>query len=122
MNQHQLEVELLDRKRQQRIRVLSFIGSAVLVMVALWSAGVPPAAWFTRMQQWFASSPEKPAPVVQMPKPTASPPLPNAPPTSREVPPQALPGTDSSISPVPLALLLVGTSPGRNAHEGTAMI
>jgi type II secretion system protein C len=31
-------------------------------------------------------------------------------------------GTDSSISKVPLALVLVGTLPGRNATEGTAML
>lgn len=37
------------------------------------------------------------------------------------IPPQPV-GNDSSVSPVPLPLLLTGTMPGRNPHEGTAFI
>lgn len=37
------------------------------------------------------------------------------------IPPQPV-GNDSSISPIPLPLLLTGTMPGRNAREGTAFI
>jgi general secretion pathway protein C len=37
------------------------------------------------------------------------------------IPPKPV-GNDSSISPVPLPLILTGTMPGRNSHEGTAFI
>jgi hypothetical protein len=118
---HQQEVAEMDRRHHLRIRLLSFGGAAALVVIAFWSAGLPPSTWYARLHQWLAhektSENKARAPVtansgaVSIDAPTL------APTTARP-----LAGTASSISPVPLPLYLISTSPGRNAREGTARI
>ena len=118
MNQHQLELVELDKRHRVRMRVGSFLGAGLVVVAALWSAGVPPTAWVSRVQGWidrFGGTHAKVEPRSQI-----APPMPSS--TAPAASANSLPGTDSSVSPVPLALTLVSTSPGRSAFEGTARI
>jgi general secretion pathway protein C len=86
----------------------------VLVMFALIAGG---AGWVSGLFQWpFVSHLMHPAPAAITVKPTAQVAAP-----TYVIPPPPL-GNDSSLSPVPLPLILTGTMPGRNAHEGTAFI
>jgi hypothetical protein len=115
---YQQEVAEMDRRHHFRVRALSFVGAATLIIVAFWSAGLPPTEWYTRLHKWLShesTTTTKPA-TAAVPKPVT--------PTSAAIPTVVKPlsGTDSSISPVPLPLYLIATSPGRNAHEGTARI
>jgi general secretion pathway protein C len=84
-----------------RIRVLSAVGVAALVAVAMWSAGIPNAFWFAWMMD---------------------------PETAEEVPARS--PTQEQTSPAPQVtenkeadqLRLFATTPGRNVNEGTAQI
>ena len=118
MNRHQLEVIELDRRHRIKMRALSFLGAGLVVVLALWSAGVPPTEWVTRVQGWIDRFGGAHAKVEQ--RSPASPLMPSS--TAPAASASSLPGTDSSVSPVPLALTLVSTSPGRSAFEGTARI
>jgi hypothetical protein len=121
MNLYQLEVAELDRRRQVRTRAVSFFGAAAVMVVALWSAGLPPTEWISRTQDWFDqfgrskehTAPKPPAPMAEAQTMSGASVVPST---------AALPGTDSSVSKVPLPLLLVSTSPGRNVTDGTANI
>lgn len=119
MNRYQREVAEMDRQRQVLIRTLTVVGTCSLIMLALWSAGLPPTVWFERLQQLVQPQPEA---AVQTPQ-TATVTL-TSPASDRVFPGAdvALGGTDSSVSPVLQALHLVSTSPGRNAREGTAAL
>jgi type II secretion system protein C len=110
MNRYQQEVAEMDRRHARLIRSLSFIGAAGLVALALWSAGLPPANWWTAKD--FVE------PVASAPAVAATPPAGTAAPSAALTQDGA--GTQSSTSPRPL--YLVGTTPGRNKQEGTARI
>lgn len=125
MNKYQQEIAEMDRHQQVVRRTVSLLAAGALAVVALWSAGFPPGTWFDGVQPWFAQTHSK----------SAASPLTHSTPTPAPVPevmpalaPAAtdavaqLPGLDSSLSPVPLPLLLISTSPGRNAREGTAQM
>jgi general secretion pathway protein C len=100
--------------RAKRMRVAAFA-----VGVALGSAAA--YQYWPLLQTFFTpaaheSKPQRSAarqPVPDLIAPT--PPVPSD-------PKLAAAGTDSSISKKPLALVLVGTMPGRNAREGSAML
>lgn len=125
MNRYVQEAADMDVRHRRRIRAITFICSAVLITVALWAGDVrigsfDLAQWRQSIRDWwerdaFPEREEKYAIAPQLP----------ASPRSNEVasePPSILTGTDSSVSSTPLALLLVSTAPGRNAHEGTARL
>ena len=121
MNRYQQEVAEMDRRRQAAVRVLSFAGAGCVAVLALWSAGLPPAQWLNAAQSWWAEE-KSPQPAGQQPSPSA--------PAAAEaeiaavlnVSDRASQGTDSSVSATPLPLYLTATSPGRNKNEGTALI
>lgn len=111
----------MDRRERLRIRALSFAGAGILIVVALWSAGLPPSVWIESARSWVARLGTEPT--LQ---PSSSPVVPTVPVPSAVVAPStapaALSGTDSSVSPSPLPLYLLSTSPGRSFQEGTAQI
>jgi hypothetical protein len=123
MNRYQLEVAEIDRKHKRLMRALSLGGAALLIVVALWSAGLPPTQWWARARAWVStlqaddrqSVAESPVPREQIKAV-----IPGTAPVFDASKP--VPGTDSSISATPLTLYLVSTSPGRNKNEGTAQL
>jgi hypothetical protein len=94
------------RRRLWQTRLGAALGSAVLILIACWSAGV-----FDRWQLWFGPQGEAPllsqAPVSVMPTPAVT--------TSAA--PRRL-ADDGAIG----KMRLVATQPGRNAREGTAQL
>ena len=86
-------------------------GLLALTLAIFWLAGVPNLLW-----QW-AHHQGKPKQVDQ-----ASVQVVTAPAPAVSVAPPQPKGNDSSISKVPLPLLLTGTMPGRNHKEGLAFI
>jgi type II secretion system protein C len=121
MNRYQREVAEMDSHRKMRTRVLSVVGAAIVAILALWSAGLPPSAWFVALDRWWSSREASPAEVP--------PSVANLPTTGNDtvtVAPKnsdtASQGTDSSLSPTPLPLYLVATTLGRNKNEGSALI
>lgn len=83
---------------------------------------MPPGVWFRTAEKWIAqlrSEPVRPpASVSGMAPGEEKPPAPIAPDVSSAL----TDGTQSSISPTPLPLYLLSTSPGRNFQDGTAQI
>jgi hypothetical protein len=121
MNRYQLEVAEMDRRGKIVVRILSFVGVGALVVLALWSAGLPPNAWFRAAQDWMARLRSEPVQQsVSVLPPTATPDATTS--ATSSAGPAAQDGTDSSASHVPLPLFLLSTSPGRNLREGTAQI
>ena len=84
---------------------------ALVAFFAFWNAGVNPGEWLAKVPQKHAGPADQ---MTQLAKPVAA--------QKKPASTKPLPGTDSSISEKPLALLLSGTLPGRNAFEGAAMI
>lgn len=122
MSRYQLEVEEFDRRHQLLMRGISFVGATFVIIVAFWSAGLPPAELWMRTQQWFADSDSKaskPTPAQAVP---ASAVLTTSSPATPAPPAESLAGTDSSVSEVALPLYLLAVAPGRNVHEGTALV
>jgi type II secretory pathway component PulC len=122
MNRYQREVETMDRRHGRMMCVASFAGAAVLIMLALWGAGLTPSELWSRAAQWLSASRASPEPVrIQAQAAPLPPPLPSDLP--RTLPrTESSSGTDSSISQTAQPLYLLGTSPGRHAREGTALI
>jgi len=121
MNRYQQEVAEMDRRRKMKIRVVSVLGAAMVAVSALWSAGLPPSEWLVAIDRWWSRRDASPA---EMRPTVASTTQPGndaitAVPKSNDT---AAQGTDSSLSPTPLPLYLVATSPGRNKNEGTAQL
>jgi hypothetical protein len=93
------------RRRQWQTRAAATAGSALLIFVACWSAGV-----FDRWREWFAPGAEVPvasqgpAPVIPTPPVTA--------PTGPRL------ADDGAVG----KMRLVATQPGRNTREGTAQL
>jgi type II secretion system protein C len=121
MNRYQQEVAEMDRRRKIQIRAVSVVGAAIVAATALWSAGLPPSEWLVATQRWWRSQGAQIAEVRH--------PIGNAPAKAKDVvttapksSDTASQGTDSSLSPTPLALYLVATTPGRNKNEGTALL
>jgi general secretion pathway protein C len=96
-------------------RFASLAAAAVVAVVVLWAAGLPPTKWLSRLSE--------PAATVSQPGTETKAPAPQQ--AARSLPNvdvNALPGTDSSLSKVPLPLYLLAVAPGRNIGEGTAQI
>jgi general secretion pathway protein C len=109
----------MDRRHFLVVRALSLVGAAVLIVAALWSAGLPPDVWWRRVHAWGAG----PAPAHKPAVTPALPATPTIPPVASTTPAEGfLPGTESSIADRPQSLLLIATAPGRNKNEGTAQI
>jgi len=90
------------------------VASTVAAFIVVLSANVAGPQWFDELERWL-----QPAPRVALPHPTArSGPI-GAPVTVTPMRPE---GNDSSVSPVPLPLILVRTHRGRNNREGFAEI
>jgi len=73
--------------------------------------------WSAVIRHWFSRTEAAPHPV----------PLPRTPKVilpseARDIGQRSMLGTDASASPVALSLILVATKPGRNMHEGSALI
>jgi general secretion pathway protein C len=122
MNRYQQQVAETDRRSALAIRGLSALGAAIIAVLALWSAGLPPSAWFVSVQRWWSSQEASPAQTGSV---VASAPPSSANGTGTVVPKSsdtAILGTGSSLSPMPLPLYLVATTPGRNRNEGIAQI
>lgn len=122
MNRYQREVAQMDRRHRLIVRSASFAAAAVLSIAALWSAGLPPTQWWVLAVAWWAGTdgPNEQPPAVATPPALAAPS--DGSQTSGEVAATIQPGTESSIAAEPQPLFLVGTSPGRNKNEGTALI
>jgi hypothetical protein len=118
MNRYQLEVAEFDRKHRRLTRGLSLGGAAFLIVAALWSAGLPPTQWWARAQALFEmenlSSQAVPAVKAAGPEHTVV--------RESEGPLGPSPEAAVSTSDDPQPLLLISTSPGRSAVEGTARI
>lgn len=102
------------RRRNRGVRryyatalTLLFVGS--FSAITLWVSGFDPVAWWTDWQNHRSANTAKPVPSRRVTGPISV------------VHPRPL-GTDSSISKVPLPLILTATRPGRNAREGFADI
>src|SRR5262245_4834701 len=116
MNQYQQEVLEMDRRRRMKIRVASALGAAIVAIMALWSAGLPPSEWLVAVDRWLSSrdaAPAEVAPIVA----TASAPSRDAVTISAKSSDVGSQGSDSSVSRTPLPLYLVATAPGRNKNE-----
>lgn len=122
MNRYQQEVAEFDRRRHWRVRAGSLIGTAALIVAALWSAGVPPTQWWSRMHHWLDTGSQLPARPVSAPAEQTFPETAALSSTTLPAPGTALPGTASSTSPTAQSLFLMATAPGRNENEGTAQI
>src|SRR5712671_4146777 len=126
MNEYTRKVAEMDASHHWRRRTMAFAGAAVLIVVALWAADFRigqfdlARAWQkTREwwhQEWFTDKDERQAVAPQLPTPVT------VDSGQSKDPPKPLPGTDSSISATPQALVLVSTTRGRNAREGTARL
>jgi type II secretion system protein C len=101
MNRFHLELAEMDRKRRLRLRVVSVLGAAALISVAMWSAGVPNASWFA----WMLDS-QDPAVALSTQQ--------SVQPTKGTV---QIAATDRANR-----LRLLSTTPGRNSSEGAAQI
>lgn len=112
MNRYVHEVAVMDNRRARLLRVLSVAGITALVLAALWSAGVSATLW--------SALTTKHTEVIQPQQVVAQPSAISAPVVARSDPTAA--GGNSSLAPTPQPLLLIGTSPGKNKHEGTARI
>jgi hypothetical protein len=120
MNRYQLELARMDLRHRLIVRTATFVAAATIMVLALWSAGLPPRDWLARARDWIA--PSALAPVTQhVPASGAAPALPSAAPVAASAT-RVLPGNESSTSDKPLQLFLVAASPGRNAQEGTAQL
>lgn len=101
--------------RHRWMRLTSLAAAAVVAVLVLWAAGLPPTKWFSRLSE-SAATVSRPGTETKAPAPQeAARSLPSA-----DV--NALAGTDSSLSKVPLPLYLLAVAPGRNSSEGTAQI
>ncbi|MGH8137696.1 MAG: type II secretion system protein N [Steroidobacteraceae bacterium] len=101
-----------DIKRAKRFfeRAAVLVIAAIPVAIAL---TYPGPDWFEQLTEWTRRAPHR----------TVRPPVPIGPVGAPiTVTPQRPLGTDSSVSPVPLRLILVHTEPGRNYSEGLAQI
>jgi hypothetical protein len=90
------------------VRAVSVYGVTCTVLIIAWATDFSPIAWW---QQWRVHRPKPIAQAVSLPLTRLLGPVPPAP-----------KGNDTSISKVPLDLLLVRVIPGATAHEGTAEI
>ncbi len=99
---------LLVNRRPWHRRSLMLVVAAVAMAVVDWVSGVFELPMFTNVASQAVVK-QTPPIVTQKTNPTVP------------IPPQPL-GNDSSISPVPLPLILTGTMPGRNAREGQVFI
>jgi type II secretion system protein C len=92
--------------RRLRSRTGILLISAVIVSIIGWVSGVFEA---------MVSAPAHTTSIAATQQPTASVTMPAAAPATPN-------GTDASLSPVPVPLVLTGTQPGRNPREGQAVI
>jgi type II secretion system protein C len=101
----------MDRRHRWRVRIAFTLLGVLLGVAALWSTGADPMSlinwWRGRVQ------------IAQVAQPSMMVATRAAAPESL---PAALPGTDSSVSAVPLSLILTSTAPGRSVQEGFATI
>lgn len=114
MNRYQQDVAEMDRRHRLLVRGASFTAAAALAVAVLWSAGVPLTQWWARAQARWSEKHRPDEPLAVAPSHVLAPPV--------DGPQSIQPGTASSISSQPQPLFLVGTAPGRNKHEGTALI
>jgi hypothetical protein len=117
VNRYQQEVAEMDRRHAVMVRVLSFVGAALLIVAALWGAGLPPSEWWATVQHVMARSVPEPKPVAAPGQPADFSRAPAAAPSTG-----AFAAADSSPALTPQPLYLLATSPGRNKNEGTAQL
>ncbi len=90
------------------IRAVNVLGAMGVTLAIMWQAGMMSQAW------WERFTAPKPIPVAKAP--------PRPPTKAIGIAPPVPKGNDSSISRVPLPLLLIRVHPGRNVAEGSADI
>jgi type II secretion system protein C len=88
--------------------LINVLGAAAVASLIIWETGLDP------FKLWQRATAPKPIPVAKAPDRSPTKAIGLTPPTPK--------GNDSSISPTPLALILVQVHLGRNATEGTAEI
>ena len=122
MNRYQLEVAEMDRRQRIVVRLASFVGVGLLMIAALWSAGLPPNSWFHAAHEWMMASHSETTRqrAISVSHPIANPDVSTSTISSSES--VLHDGTDLTASSVPLSLYLLSTSPGRNLRDGTAQI
>ena len=127
MNRYAQQVAKMDVRHHWRVRAVTFLGTATLIVVALWASDfrIGPFdavhAWQRLSewghQEWQTSKDSRQAVAPQLPTTPVA--VSNTP---SDEPTKTLPGADSSISKTPQALVLVSTTRGRNTREGTARL
>jgi PDZ domain len=91
------------------------VATGVAAIIVIASADFAEPGWYEELVCWL-----QPAPRASSPPRLAARSGPIGPPVS--ITPMRPEGNDSSVSPVPLALILVRTQRGRNSREGFAQI
>jgi hypothetical protein len=89
-------------------RVVNVVGASAVTLLIIWETGLMSPRWW----QWLTEP--KPTQVAKAPARPSSKPIGIAPPAPK--------GNDSSVSPVPLQLILVAVNPGQSINEGWAQI
>ncbi len=90
-------------------RIVNVIGASAVTLAILWESGITSRDWWDR----FIAS-KSPVAMVLAPK--------RSPGKAVGIAPRMPKGNDSSLSKVPLPLMLLSVKPGRNTHEGFAEI
>jgi PDZ domain len=104
----------LSAKRQAKSRkpwvsrAVNVVGAVAVTLAIMWEIGMMSPRWW----EWFTEP--KPIPVAKAPERPSTKPIGIAPVAPR--------GNDSSVSPVPLQLILVAAHPGRGINDGSAEI
>jgi type II secretion system protein C len=111
----------MDRRHALRIRALSVVGGACLAVAALWSAGLPPVQWWSVVRQWVGRADLPPEQAIATSAP-AVPPSTNPADDMLKVAASGAASSDRHTVLAPRFLYLIATTPGRNEHEGTALI
>ena len=96
------------KKNPWAFGLVNALGAVTVTLIISWAIGWPSLEWFQKARE------PKPAPVAIAPARPPNKHIGIAPPKPK--------GNDSSVSPVPLKLLLVHANPARTLTEGTAQI
>ena len=108
MNKQDQSQKKSSKKRSWLFRAVNVAGATAVTLAIMWETGMMSKGWW----EWFIAP--KPIPVAKAPAHPPSKAIGMAPPAPK--------GNDSSISPVPLHLVLVRVQPGRRITEGSADI
>ena len=116
MNRYRQEVTDLDQRHARLVRTATFLGSTILIVAALWSAGFPPGSWWQTTERWWSALHEPDTTDTTAARVRAPEQLGGSVAPSTQAP--ALNANSATVR----RLHLVATAPGRNVQEGTAQL